>query len=60
MDRRYLSGVGIMICNICQCNIFEDEQMFRLWHDPTESVYDLCILCAAGAEKLGWKLEVVQ
>jgi len=47
-----------MICNICQCNVFEGEQMFRLWHDPTESVYELCVMCAISAEKLGWKLEV--
>ena len=47
-----------MNCNICQCNIFEGEQIFTLWHHPTESVYELCVLCAASAEKLGWKLDV--
>jgi hypothetical protein len=48
------------LCNICQCNIFENEELFRLWHHPTESVYDLCVLCATASEQLGWTLEVIR
>ena len=42
-------------CEICQSMVFEGEEHAQIDH---ESIQNICILCAAAAEKLGWRIIV--
>jgi len=42
-------------CEICHCMVFDGEEHAQLEH---ESIQNICILCAATAEKLGWRIIV--
>lgn len=42
-------------CEICHSMVFEGEEHAQIDH---ESIQNICILCAAAAEKLGWRILV--
>ncbi len=47
------------VCEICQCNVFALEESYKLINHPKYGNMNLCPLCAASAEKLGWRIEVM-